>query len=337
MNDNKRFHVSLGAFNDKADANDLRREWEEWHRAFELLMQMENVESQSHKLISMLTLGGRGLQRIFYNLRPIAGEVNPAPVKVPLIPQDVPEYDNAVKRLRAFFMGKRNERVDLEVFRSLKQMPDESFNNFMLRLRDQAARCEFSTREETELLQQITIGARDEKVRDKGLENVMSLDEVMVYAMNREILQQQREKHKPFLDDSSVNRVNSNRRDTSRPNERNHPYERRQSPRREYSSGQRSYGDCKRCGSSRHSEHSQECFARNARCNNCGERGHYARKCASKKAQQTNRFSGREPRREFNRDFSRRFGREANSVRAPQSWEEEDLHRPAKNENSKVV
>nr|XP_029732981.1 uncharacterized protein LOC115253765 [Aedes albopictus] len=204
MNDDGRFGMSLGAFNDKVDAQDLRREWEEWHRAFELILQMRKIESQPEKLVTMLTIGGRGLQRIFYNLRPVADEIIPEPVKVPLMPPEVPEYDNAVKRLEKFFVGKRNERVELEVFRSLKQSSEESFNNFVLRLRAQAARCEFSDREETELLQQITMGARDEKVRDKGLENVMSLDEVITYAMNREILLKQREKQKPFCSEAEL-------------------------------------------------------------------------------------------------------------------------------------
>ncbi|XP_062540937.1 uncharacterized protein LOC134208980 [Armigeres subalbatus] len=187
MNDDGRFGVSLGAFNDKVDTQDLRREWEEWHRAFELTLEMRHIESQHDKLVTMLTIGGRGLQRIFYNLRPVKEEIFPESVKIPLMPREVPEYDNAVKRLEKFFVGKRNERVELEVFRSIKQSSEESFNNFILKLRAQAARCEFFEREETELLQQITMGARDEKVRDKGLENVMSLDEVITYAINREI------------------------------------------------------------------------------------------------------------------------------------------------------
>ena len=67
-------------------------------------------------------------------------------------------------------------------------MGDESFNQFVLRLRAQAARCEFGEREEKEILHHITMDARDERVRDKGLESVMVLDDLTGYAINREIL-----------------------------------------------------------------------------------------------------------------------------------------------------
>lgn len=168
----------LEPFNDCVDSQDMRREWEEWHRAFELLLELRDVEEQHNKLVLLLTVGGRGLQRIYYNLGPVPEEIYPEPVQVPLCPQEVPEYDNAVKRLNKFFVGKRNERIELEVFRSLKQGSDENFNNFLLRLRSQAARCEFKDREAKEILQQVTMGARDERVRDKGLEDVMDLDEI---------------------------------------------------------------------------------------------------------------------------------------------------------------
>nr|XP_029729222.1 uncharacterized protein LOC109411515 [Aedes albopictus] len=341
MNDDGRFGMSLGGFNDKVDAQDLRREWEEWHRAFELILQMRKIESQPEKLVTMLTIGGRGLQRIFYNLRPVADEIIPEPVKVPLMPPEVPEYDNAVKRLEKFFVGKRNERVELEVFRSLKQSNEESFNNFVLRLRAQAARCEFSDREETELLQQITMGARDEKVRDKGLENVMSLDEVITYAMNREILLKQREKQKPFCSEAELHSVSSYR-----------PRERNRSPRRNTGSYQRSErqpmgrrarpGDgrfrteCHRCGSLRHSGDSRECSAREASCNNCGQRGHYARKCGNRRTQRGNRPSRREVKREDRRGLERHGFTETNSVNASESLEHDGPRRSATDSIAKV-
>ncbi|XP_058449163.1 uncharacterized protein LOC131429133 [Malaya genurostris] len=205
INGDETYRMPLGTFNDKADSHDLRREWEEWHRAFELYLEMRNIEAQHDKLVTMLAVGGRGLQRIFFNLRPGAEEITPEPVKIPLMPPEIPEYDNAIKRLEKFFVGKRNERVELEVFRSIRQSSQESFNNFILRLRSQASRCEFSSREETEILQQITMGARDDKVRDKGLENAMTLDEVINYAINREILVNQREKLKPFRGETELN------------------------------------------------------------------------------------------------------------------------------------
>ncbi|XP_055615229.1 uncharacterized protein K02A2.6-like [Toxorhynchites rutilus septentrionalis] len=187
---------ALEPFNDAADQQDLRREWEEWRRSFELFLELKHVESQHEKLLLLLSQGGRGLQRIYYNLGPSADEYYPEPVKVPLMPPEVPEYDNAIKRLNKFFIGKRNDRIELEVFRSLKQRSDEPFNQFVLRLRAQAVRCDFLEREDREMLQQITMGAYDERVRDKGLESTMDLDALTNYAINREILLKQKERVK---------------------------------------------------------------------------------------------------------------------------------------------
>lgn len=162
-------------FNDAVDSSALRREWEEWRRSCEIVLELKQFESLHEKLLFMLARGGRGLQRIFYNLAPVLGEVYPDPPKPPMAPQEISEYDNAVKRLDAFFIGKRNERVELEVFRSVTQKIDKPFNRYMLRLRTQAASCDFGDRIEKEILQQITGGASDERVRDKDLEGAMDL------------------------------------------------------------------------------------------------------------------------------------------------------------------
>lgn len=279
---------SFEAFNDSVDPSDLRREWEEWLRAFELVLELKNIESQHDKLVFMLARGGRGLQRIYYNLRPVASEIYPEPVKIPRLPKEIPEYDNAVKRLSSFFIGKRNERVELEVFRSLKQTADETFNQFILKLRTQAARCDFQDREEREILQQVTMGAKDERVRDKGLENMMNLDELTNYAINREILAKQKGKQNNFGAEHGVSTISYVKQEKSSGGSA-----------KLYGGGSTMRNrhtniECERCGSWKHRKDSRDCYARNARCNNCGVRGHFSRKCsASGQAQRSGPFKPR--------------------------------------------
>ncbi|XP_058447782.1 uncharacterized protein LOC131428122 [Malaya genurostris] len=314
----KRFH--LLPFNNGVTTQDLRREWEEWYRAFELMLELNNVETQREKRLLLLNCGGRNLQRIFCNLRPTSDEIYPEVVKPPLAPAEVPEYDNAIKRLNKFFIGKRNERIELEVFRSLKQGSDESFNEFILKLRAQASRCEFFDREEKELLQQVTMGARDERVRDKGLEDVMGLDELTNYAINREILLKQKAKIKPFNEDlspSAIAVVNENR---PRQSKSFTPYGTQASTgysrRRQFASNQRNR-ECNRCGANNH-RNEGDCYARNARCNACGRVGHFARKCRNRQPyQNSNRFERVGPQRESN-----------NSLQESHTWKEELPCRP---------
>ncbi|XP_035916265.1 uncharacterized protein LOC118513961 [Anopheles stephensi] len=208
MEDKMEQHFHLEPFNDAVDSSALRREWEEWHRSCEIVLELKQTESQHEKLLFMLARGGRGLQRIYYNLAPVVGEVVPDPPKPPMAPKEIPEYDNAVQRLNAFFIGKRNERVELEVFRALKQKLDEPVNRYMLRLQTQARSCDFGAREEKEILQQITVGASDERVRDKDLEGVMDLNNLINYAINREVLVKQKEKSHPFKGENSALAIN---------------------------------------------------------------------------------------------------------------------------------
>lgn len=283
----------LEPFNAAVAPSDLRREWEEWFRAFELIIELKKVESQHDKLILLLARGGRGLQRIFYNLRPAADEIYPAPVKVPLHPKETPEYDNAVKRLCNFFVGKVNERIELEVLHSMKQSPDESFNHFILKLRTQATRCDFRARKEMEILHRIAMGARKERVRDKGLENSMNFDELTNYAVNREMLLKQKEKGYPFKAESESGMVAAIKQEwKQKPKALNSRMRERR-----WETNSRGEMECGNCGSWKHRKDSPECSARNARCNNCGCTGHYVRKCRSKRnvVQGNNRNWKRKP------------------------------------------
>lgn len=341
MNDEGGLRWSLASFNATVDAQDLRREWEEWHRSFELIIEMKNIQSQHEKLVMMLAYGGRGLQRIFYNLKPVPDEVTPEPVKVPLMPPELPEYDNGIKRLQKFFVGKTNDRVELEVFRSIRQAGDESFNQFVLRLRTQAGRCEFGEREEKEILHQITMGTRDERVRDKGLENVMDLDDLISYAINREILLQQREKNKPFRQEEIVASVkqkwqrqpvagngNPNGSGFNKTQERYHqPINRKSLSDRSMvgrqSTGNRRSNECDRCGSWRHDANFPRCPALGSRCHQCDTTGHFARKCRKGSVAQR-------------RTTWKRPLQETNALSETDVWKEEMPQRPKPEDVLKV-
>lgn len=306
----------LHSFNEAVDSSDLRREWEEWHRSFELILEMKGINNQHEKLVLLLARGGRGLQRIYYNLRPVSEEIHPEPVTIPLMPKETPEYDNAVLRLTKFFIGKRNIRVELEMFRTLKQAESEPFNRFLLRLRTQATRCEFQDREEVEILQQVTMGAFDERVRDKGLEGTFNLDELTNYAMNRELLVKQKEKAKVFKEEPSVI-ANVKQEWHGRSGFRG-PLATGQVRGRAVQSGTRQMSnECGRCGSYRHRTNDPNCPAYKARCNRCGKIGHFGRKC---------RGGSNKSRGSWN--TVKRPKEEADAVEPIDEWNEELPRRP---------
>ncbi|EDS38560.1 chaperonin [Culex quinquefasciatus] len=60
MDTSSKLRCSLAPFDATVDSQDLRREWKEWLRAFELEMEMQNVFTQHEKFVRLLSFGGSG-------------------------------------------------------------------------------------------------------------------------------------------------------------------------------------------------------------------------------------------------------------------------------------
>lgn len=290
MSDVNNFEWPLPPFNDELEPQAQKQEWEEWLQAFELVIKVKKIESQDEKFAILLARGGRGLQRIYFNKKPVKEEITEVE-----FPSTVPEYDNAIKRFNDYFVGKSNPRVELEVFRSLKQGTDESFNKFLLRLRCQAKRCKFGEREEDEISHQVTMGAKTERVRDKGLEGKMKLDELTQYAVARELLDAQRSMFKDQTSglDSQGKDVAAVRSNDIGQGAYNFKNQNRnvisyRSSRGGYTRfANRNPGNernvCSRCGSQRHNGNDSNCPARAMECRKCNFKGHLEAQCRSKR------------------------------------------------------
>lgn len=252
---------SIKPFNDTVEAGKLRAEWEEWLDSFEFEANSKGGFSQSELFNLVMTKGGRAIQRIFKNKLPVKEEITE--VKPPRI--GIPEYDNAIARLNDYFVGKTNKRVERTTFRELNQLRDEPFNKFMVRLQAQAGHCQFGTSEEEEIIDQVVRGARSQKVRDKGVDEDITLDKLSQYAIKQEKLVEQKEAFKRPADgggeESYVSRIDQSWQ----------------------SKRQKTNETCTRCGSVEHDSSSQSCRARLAKCFSCQNRGHLAKCCKSKK------------------------------------------------------
>lgn len=255
----------LAPFNDSLNAQSLKREWEEWLRAFDLIAEVKQIVTQREKFVTLLARGRRGLQNIYFNKAPVESEI--MEIQVPRI--EIPEYDNAIARLNDYFLGKTNPRIELEIFRSIKQEHSENFNKFLIKLKSQAKHCNFGNREEEELLHQITMGAHSEKVRDKGLETVMTLDQLTQYAIGREVMEAQKNANKQnFFSEAKevgavmsrpsrvTQRYTSQTRSQNRFQNRFQPFDRRQRK-------------CFRCGSNGHLGNEDCCPGHRSTCHGC--------------------------------------------------------------------
>ncbi|XP_038120633.1 uncharacterized protein LOC119770239 [Culex quinquefasciatus] len=159
------------------------------------------------------------------------------------------------------------------------------------------------------------MAAKDEKVRDKGLENIMDLDAMTNYANNREILIKQKEKTKPFVAEEVLATSKHRGSGWSAGPSRSRGDSK---PRGRFGTG-RPRVVCTRCGSWNHDSNSNSCTARGLRCRQCGKIGHYARKCPGR-----------------GQNEWRRPENDANALDEAEAWKEEVPRRPKPEDISKV-
>ncbi|XP_058827300.1 uncharacterized protein LOC131687244 [Topomyia yanbarensis] len=162
-------------FDAKVDQSQLASEWRKWKRCLEYYLEASNITGQREKRNQLLHLGGVDLQDIFDNL--------PGVNDIPHVTLDPPFYDVAVEKLDAHFQPTRRRTYERHIFRQISQQQGERFNDFVMRLRIQANRCEFD-QEGNSVLESMIIDQIAEKcvssaLRKKILEKDRSLSEVV--------------------------------------------------------------------------------------------------------------------------------------------------------------
>nr|CAI5862750.1 unnamed protein product [Callosobruchus analis] len=143
--------------------------------AFELFSSAANIETPEKKRATLLHSGGLSLQEIYYNL-PGAHFDSPAD-----LPIDV--YKVAIEKLDVYFSPKQSRVYERHLFRLIKQDVEEKFENFLVRLRHQSTKCNFSNEEE-HLIDQITEKCISTELRKKisTLGDSVTLDQIIVEA-----------------------------------------------------------------------------------------------------------------------------------------------------------
>ncbi|XP_017462168.1 PREDICTED: uncharacterized protein LOC108355515 [Rhagoletis zephyria] len=260
---------------DTIDKSMVRQEWEKWLRSFSLYLEAEEISAVVKKKSKLLHLGGPQLQEIIYN-----------------IPGALVEYDTTaendvyailVDKLNEYFAPARNTVFERHIFRNLSPIEGESFNKFLVRLRQQLAKCSYGTTkaeiEEICMVDKIIDSWASTDLKKRFLEKEQTLDEII----NACKVSDQITKHSQGIlgaDNSAVvSKISFKNR-----------------------FGNDSNKSCIRCGYNDHNSDSTKCPARNKYCKRCNLLGHFAKQCKTRNlkrsAETTKKFNPKK-RKEF--------------------------------------
>ena len=122
-------------FDPMGDANTLSSLWKRWVRAFNLFVTSRGVVAVKQKVALLLHTGGIYLQDLFYSLVPEAED-------------NEITYEHCVQRLNAHFTPQVDIPFERHMFRQLQQLPNETVDQFVARVRQKGASCGFANVEE---------------------------------------------------------------------------------------------------------------------------------------------------------------------------------------------
>ena len=171
---------SLQPFQVKGDLHSVSRRWRKWKRAFQLYVLGKGITNDSQKRGLLLHTAGLDVQEVYFTLVPNGAETN---------------YAETFKVLDDHFIPKANAPFERHLFRQISQSSEETVDQFVCRLRQRAASCEFGEREDEYIRDQLIDKCYSAKLRRKFLEKEgsVALNDLLVSARAQEAVNLQME------------------------------------------------------------------------------------------------------------------------------------------------
>lgn len=243
--------------------------WRKWLRSFEVFAKANKMQDEEEKSNWLLHYAGEKVQDVYFNLSKEKEEEAEEPVVGKYVLRPKSEYEIMVERLNAFFAPKQDKAYERHMFRKIKQEKGEGMEMFVMRLREQAERCEFGDLTDSTIRDHLVENCTSRQLRQKILEHgEHTLDQIMKKARSIEAAAMQQEMMSNTKDDKAeeVCKVDT------------------------YAKGKRfqrnSAIECNGCGLRGHKGIDPKCPAKGKACAKCGGRDHFARKCHTRDSKQ---------------------------------------------------
>ena len=157
---------SFNTFSVDGETSSLAQRWKTWKRAFLLYVVGKGVTQDAQKKALLLHTAGLGVQQIYYTLVDESNDEN--------------NFDATVAILDNYFVPKANVHFERHKFHQLTQTREETIDEFVCRLRQGAATCEFGDFVHERIRDQIISKCYSHDVRRKLLEkDTLTLDAVL--------------------------------------------------------------------------------------------------------------------------------------------------------------
>ena len=279
---------SLGNFDPYSDPTTLSLRWKEWLRRYERFLVAMDVKDDTRKRALLLYAAGNEVEKVFATFSDVGEDK---------------DCKKAVEKLNEYFSPKKNVLFETHKFRQLKQVTEETIDQYCTRHRQRAIICEFSNME-NEIKIQLLEGCLSSRVRRKAIQDDLSLADILSYARSLEIT----DKAVKTLEEdcgnlashsSAVNAIHNQQEKSGQYQQQTN----RHQPTTQYPTGNRySYQSknadqvksreqqqdgkklCYNCGENYNAGHLSVCRAKGKSCFACGKQNHFAAMCRSRQS-----------------------------------------------------
>ena len=241
--------------------------WPEWCSELEMFLVASGVKDGAQKKAVLLFVAGSEVRRIYSTLDP----------------KDADDYDEVIKKLKAHFTPLKNLDYETFTFSQMSQRDGESLDEFVVRLRVAAVRCEF-TATDAEIKRQIIRGCISTKLRQHILETPgIGLDKIVEKARAAEAAATQtkvieRAGKKEHVKSEPIAAISSRGPTKYQQGKNDQKTASTRNRNQAASQGNKRLDSTKKCFACGYEyPHKDECPAQKSKCRKCNAVGHFAK------------------------------------------------------------